>query len=149
MTIASLSNWLLHSDHVFARLVRFGVVGGSSGVVYAAVTALCVSVLHFSPVAASLIGYAFAVPMSFLGHRGFSFRSQGRWREEAPRFFVSQAVNITVAVLTMHGTIAMLHISYLWGMGATMVMIPIANFLTLHFWVFGRGHTATDPATAP
>jgi putative flippase GtrA len=137
---------LLESGHVLARLVRFGMVGVASGLVYAGVTALLVSRLVAGPVHASLVGYVLSVPVSFLGHRGFSFRSRGRLTVEARRFLLGQALNLTVTALVMDRAKA-LHISYLWGIGATIVLIPIANFLLMHFWVFGRGHAATDPAT--
>jgi putative flippase GtrA len=136
---------LLESGHVLARLVRFGMVGVASGLVYAAVTTVLVSRLGAGPVHASLMGYVLSVPVSFLGHRGFSFRSRGHLTTEARRFLFSQALNLTVAALVMDRVKA-LHISYLWGIVATIVLIPIANFLLMHFWVFGRGHAGADPA---
>jgi putative flippase GtrA len=102
------------------------------------VTALLASGFHVAPVEASLGGYAAAVPMSFLGHRGISFRSRGGLRGDATRFVVGQAINITLTIVTMNLATKTLHLSYLWGTLATMVLIPIANFLLMHFWVFSR-----------
>jgi putative flippase GtrA len=146
MSARALSGWLLGSGHVIARLARFGLVGVASGLSYAAATALLVSGLRAGPVHASLVGYVLSVPVSFLGHRGFSFRSRGHLSTEARRFLVSQALNLSVAALVMDRAKA-LHVSYLWGVGATIVLIPIANFLMMHFWVFGREDGA-DPVGA-
>jgi putative flippase GtrA len=137
--LRDLSGWLLTSEHIVARLIRFGCVGVSSGLVYGAVTALLVSGFHAAPTPASIAGYCVSVPVSFLGHRGFSFRSHGRWTSEALRFVVTQALNLAVTVLAMRGAVAMLHVSYLWGIAATVVLVPIANFLLMNFWVFARG----------
>jgi putative flippase GtrA len=147
MSARAVARWLLESGHVFARLVRFGIVGLLAALVYAAVTALLVSRYGVAPLTASLAGYAAALPFSFLGHRGFSFRSEGRAASEAPRFLVGQAINLTVTVLAMRGATAALHVSYLWGVAATIVLAPLANFLLMHFWVFGRANP-TDPAGA-
>jgi putative flippase GtrA len=147
MSLPAALRWLLQSGHGFARLVRFGIVGVLVALVYAAATALLVSRYGVAPLTASLAGYAIALPFSFLGHRGFSFRSQGRAHVEAPRFLVGQAINLTVTVLAMRGATAGLHVSYLWGVAATIVLAPLANFLLMHFWVFGRAKP-TSPAAA-
>lgn len=141
-TARNVSGWLLTSGHILARLIRFGCVGVSSGLVYGTVTALLVSGLHAQPVPASIAGYCVSVPVSFLGHRGFSFRSQGRWTAEALRFVVTQALNLAVTVLAMRGATAALHVSYLWGIAATVVLVPAANFLLMHFWVFAQARHA-------
>jgi putative flippase GtrA len=133
------AGWLLRSGHLLARAIRFGCVGVASGLVYGAVTALLVSGFGVAPVAASVAGYCISVPVSFLGHRGFSFRSHGRWTAEALRFAVTQALNIGVTVLAMRGATADFHVSYLWGVAATVVLVPVANFLLMNFWVFARG----------
>jgi putative flippase GtrA len=133
------AGWLLRSGHLLARVIRFGCVGVASGLVYLAATALLVSGLDAAPIAASVAGYCISVPVSFLGHRGFSFRSHGRWTAEALRFAVTQALNIGVTVLAMRGATADFHVSYLWGAAATVVLVPVANFLMMNFWVFARG----------
>lgn len=127
-------------EELLAKIIRFILVGISSGAIYAGVTALLVSAA-VAPVPASLVGYAVSVPTSFLGHRRFSFRSNGHWTAEAVRFVVMQAINIAVTAAAMHGAVGLFHVPYYWGMAATVVLVPIANFICMNVWVF-RNQTA-------
>jgi putative flippase GtrA len=130
---------------LLAKLVRFGIVGVLSGAIYAVVTALLISELHAGPVVASVVGYCVSVPASFLGHRRFSFRSQGRWTVEAQRFVLTQALNIAVTAGSMYAATAWLGAHYGWGMFAAVIFVPIANFVVMNLWVF-RDQEARQPA---
>lgn len=127
---------LLTSGHVAAKALRFGVVGVLNGLVYAAVTSALVVGLGMAPVPASVLGYCASVPLGFLGHRRFAFRSDGHWSAEAARFAFTQALNITVTALSMQAATQWLGGAYYWGMAAAVVLVPIANFLVLNLWVF-------------
>lgn len=132
--------WLLTSPHLLAKAFRFGCVGVLSGVIYALVTMAFVAGLGASPVPASVAGYCASVPTSFLGHRRFSFRSNGQWTAEAVRFVLAQAINIAVTAGSMHVATSALDLAYGWGMAAAVILVPIANFLFMNLWVFA------DPA---
>lgn len=132
----SALGWLLGSGHLAAKITRFGFVGVASGTIYALVTWLLVALAGVSPVPASIGGYCASVPMSFLGHRQFSFRSNGHWTVEATRFAVSQAVNIAVTAGSMAAAVRIAQGAWWWGMVAAVVLVPIANFAVMNLWVF-------------
>lgn len=121
---------------LIAKALRFAVIGVANGLIYAAVTSALVLGLDVQPVLASILGYCASVPMGFLGHRHFSFRSQGRWTAEAVRFVFTQALNIAVTALSMQAATVWLGGAYYWGMVAAVILVPIANFLVLNLWVF-------------
>lgn len=126
---------LLHSGHIAAKALRFGSVGVLSGAIYAAVTAALVH-LGVQPVVASVAGYCASVPANFLGHRNFSFRSEGHWTSEAVRFVITQAINIAVTAGSMQAATAWFGLPYWWGMIAAVVLVPVANFAAMNLWVF-------------
>ena len=132
--------WLLESGHVAARALRFACIGVVSGAIYAAVTTLMVTLLAVTPVLASVAGYCASVPTSFIGHRGFSFRSNGHLTTEAIRFGIAQGLNILVTATAMHSAVATFHASFIWGMVGALTMVPLANFLLMNFWVFRDRH---------
>jgi putative flippase GtrA len=138
-------NRLLASDHIVAKALRFGVVGVLSGAIYALVTTALVAQLGVAPVVASIAGYCASVPMSFLGHRQFSFRSNGHWTMEAVRFVLTQAINIAVTAGAMVAATEWLEAPYYWGMAGAVILVPIANFAAMNLWVFrdqsGRGQS--------
>lgn len=129
---------MIAADTLAARFARFVVVGVASGLIYAAVTTLLVSGAGAPPVPASIAGYCASVPMSFLGHRRFSFRSNGQWTAEAVRFGLAQALNIAVTAGAMQLALWRTG-TYGWGMVAAVILVPIANFLFMNFWVFRAG----------
>ena len=139
MRAGELPGWLWRSGHIVPRIARFGGVGVLASAVYAMVTALLVTRLQVQPVPAAIAGYCVSVPVSFLGHRGFSFRSQGHWTGEALRFAVTQAINIAVTAAAMDAAVRWLHVSWAWGMVGAVVLVPLANFLAMNFWVFRTG----------
>lgn len=127
---------LLTSHRVAAKALRFGMIGVLNGLVYAAVTSALVMFLGVAPVPASVLGYCASVPAGFIGHRRFSFRSDGHWTAEAVRFAFTQALNMAVTALSMQAATQWLGGAYYWGMLAAVVLVPIANFAVLNLWVF-------------
>ena len=136
--------WLLQSGHLLAKAARFGGVGVISGAIYALVTAALVHA-GAEPVIASVAGYCASVPASFLGHRRFSFRSNGHWTAEAMRFVFVQAINIGVTAGSMQAATVWFHAPYWWGMVAAVILVPAANFAAMNLWVF-RDQAGTDRA---
>lgn len=132
----SLSRFLLTSGHVGAKTARFAGVGVLSGLIYIAVTTVCIVGFGLPAVTASIVGYCLSVPASFLGHRQFSFRARGRWTLEAIRFVMTQALNIAVTALAMHAAVHWLGLSYWWGMAGAVTLVPLANFAAMNLWVF-------------
>lgn len=127
---------VLASTHLLAKLIRFAAVGVLSGSIYALVTSVLVSGFGWMPIPASIAGYCASVPASFLGHRRFSFRSNGHWTAEAVRFVLAQALNIAVTAGSMYAALRYLGPNYGWGMAAAVILVPIANFLFMNLWVF-------------
>ena len=139
--------WLLTSGDLLAKLVRFGFIGGLSGTIWLTLSLLTldnlgvnitalVAGLGIDPVPASVAGYCASVPASFLGHRRFSFRSNGHWTWEAVRFVVAQALNIAVTAGSMHAAVHWFGSAWWWGMVAAVILVPIANFVFMNLWVF-------------
>jgi putative flippase GtrA len=128
--------WLFSSGHLLAKAIRWAFVGVFSGAIYALVTAGLVSGLGAAPVPASIVGYCVSVPASFVGHRRFSFRSNGRWTTEAIHFVLVQAVNIAVTAGSMYAALHYFGSQYGWGMIAAVIFVPIANFLFMNLWIF-------------
>jgi putative flippase GtrA len=128
--------WLHKSPHLLAKAIRFALVGLLNGCIFAAATALLVSGPGVDPVPASVAGYCLSVPLGFLGHRQFSFRSRGHWLVEAGRFVTVQLVNIAATAGSMYLAVDHLGAAYYWGMVAAIILAPMLNFLLAQFWVF-------------
>jgi len=131
-------NELLRGRSFLAKLLRYGVVGGLSSVLYGICTWLLVQVASLSPVTASVTGYVLAIPFSFFMQKKFAFRSDARARLEAPRFLLVHTINIIASIGIMHMTTSVLRLDYRFGVVQTMVLIPLLSFIAMNSWVFHR-----------
>lgn len=118
-----------------AKAMRFPLVGLLSSAIYAVATSLCISQAQMDHGLASLTGYLVALPVSFFGHRNFTFGASGRPTAEFARFIVMHAVGFALAwgAMNMAGRMQ-LH----WGFGVfgAVVLVPAVSFLVLDRWVF-------------
>lgn len=135
--LAKAAFWVQSAPHLSARAVRYALVGLGNGVVFSGTTAFAVSFLRMSPVLASALGYLCSVPLSFFGHRSFTFRSQNAWQGEAGRFVLVHSCCLAASVLIM-GVITGMGLPYYLGLAGAVMLIPIMNFLVSNFWVFAK-----------
>lgn len=129
-------SWLRYSPHVAAKAIRFACVGGMNGAVFALTTAALVNWAGVSPMLASVIGYCVSVPAGFVGHRNFAFRSNGERWWQALRFGLVQLANVAITWGAMAASVERFHAHYAWGIAGAIVLVPFANFLLAHFWIF-------------
>ena len=129
------------------KVVRFGVVGVLSCVIYVAVAGMLVHLDLCGPTMAGIIGYVAAIPANFIGNRRFSFRSETSLASDLPRYLLLHTANSLLAAATMALTIDGLRLHYRAGLVATVVVIPVTSFIAMNLWVFGRRRGTTGTAT--
>ena len=132
----SFLKWTYSSPRLLAKAIRFSFVGFLSGVVFSLTTALLVSGLGVEAIVSSILGYCISVPVSFLGHRQFSFHSKGNWIADTIRFAFVQMCNIALTAGAMYVTVEQFRSQYYWGIMAAIALIPIVNFGVANLWVF-------------
>jgi putative flippase GtrA len=124
------------------KLIRFGVVGLSSSLLYGLLASALVHA-HVALVIAHCIAYALAIPFSYFAQRGFTFRSNRLHVMSFPRFLLTNAVSFLLST----GIVAMstaLQIPAAAAIAAVIVFVPLINYLFLNAWVF-PDHPSTLP----
>lgn len=130
-------HWVRNAPLLPAKAMRYALVGVGNGVVFVAVSVVAVSVFDISPTWASGLGYLCAIPVSFVGHRTFTFQSTNAWAGEGIRFVLAHAVCLSVSMLVMSAVTAM-QAPYAVGLIGAVLIIPALNFLIANFWVFAK-----------
>lgn len=130
--------WFAFSGSLLAKGMRFGIVGATSGFVFACTTFLLISEGRVDERLSSIIGYIVSMPVNFFANRSFSFRSKGNLRSDAIRYTVLQVVNMAVSAGAMQAATNTLGLHYLFGIVGAIVLVPLTNFLLMEIWVFGR-----------
>lgn len=126
----------LKSTKSIKQLITFGAIGlFNTGAFFMIANVLHVS-LDFGEISAAYLSYGILVPLSFIGHRRLTFRSNGRMSREWVKFCVIQAVNLLL-IWTVTSLSQAFPLISGWPTFATIsVLIPFLNFIVFRVWVF-------------
>jgi putative flippase GtrA len=119
-----------------ARLLRFGIVAAVSGSVYALACAGLIVQGGIEPKLASVYAYIVSIFVNFAGQRRFTFRSDASILPEALKFCVVHGVNIGVSWLIALVVVQWLGFHFIFGILATLLVIPLSTYVLLNLWVF-------------
>ena len=131
----------LRASGVLGQLVRFGIAGGLSSVVYSLVYLPLTHFVFPGPRAVMAVPFAFAVAVTvgFFLHSKWSFKDHGSrdpGLAQQAKFVAVQAVGLTLnAVITWIGT-ALLHLSPWVPLIPAIFLAAIITFVLNRFWVF-------------
>ena len=120
------------------QLVRFGLVGGLSTIVYAAVYwPLATYWIH--PVLAVVVAFVVAASVGYLLHSGWSFKGHGRretGRTQA-KFLIVQTFGMVLnALFTWVLTGPLVQGPTWWPLVPAVLITPFATFFLNRRWVF-------------
>lgn len=85
---------------------------------------------------AGAAAYLSSVPMGFLLHKVFSFRSKNRVAEDAMRFVVVSGASAALAGVTLEQATQELGLSVLGALVVVALVVTPCNFLAMRAWVF-------------
>jgi len=117
------------------KLIRFGAVGGTSTLLFAALTWLLVGRSGMHPVVATVVAYLLLLAPNFLAHKYFTFGSKGEVASESGKFLVVHGLNIGLSAGAM-AIISQAQLDYRWGILFSAIAVPIIVFIVMNFWVF-------------
>jgi putative flippase GtrA len=117
---------------------RFGLVGLGATLVHVLVYAGLIELLALAPLAANTAGFALAVNLSFLGHRGWTFREQrgAGARRSFRRFWVVALLGFALNTLFVWLVTGLLGLGYAWAIPLLAGVTPLATFALSKLWAF-------------
>lgn len=138
--IARIERWL--PDGVLGQLIRFGIVGGLSTVIYGAV---------YYPLSVLVLpdGYKFlSVPPAFIVAAAFGWIAHGRWSfkghgtrtggaEQPVRFLIVQGFGMVLNGLFTLGLVDLAGYAEWVPLVPAVLVTPFATFALNRSWVFG------------
>jgi putative flippase GtrA len=125
---------------LFGQLVRFGLVGVFSTILYAAIYwPLATYVMQ--PVLAVFVAFSIAVAIGYVLHSNWSFRGHGKSSEDGrtqAKFLSVQSVGMVLnAVFTWILTGPLFHGPTWWPLVPAVLVTPLVTFALNRWWVFG------------
>ena len=131
---------------MLAQLFRFIGVGGLATVMHVLLATIAHKLLSTPELWSNFIGFCGSVLVSYSGHSSFTFATEANHKEHFPKFlFVSltglaASSSIVWVVSTLAGG------SFYLAMGLVALIVPLATFLALRFWVFSHGDKPLLPS---
>lgn len=120
------------------RILRFVVVGGSTSLGYVVAVAVLVDGIGLAEGIAAGIAYLLMLPVSFLGHKLFTYQSKQRSIPEGVRFVAMHGITAAICAGVMWIITAQPGATHWLGSAAIVVVAPAVNFILMAIWVFAR-----------
>ncbi len=115
----------------------FAIIGAlAAGVHYiVAVSLELTSIL--TPIHANTVGFLFAFPVSYFGHRQFTFSAQNASHLHAfPRFFLVALTGFLANQLLVLNAIYFTRVPFWLVLGIVMVLVAVSTYFLSRYWAF-------------
>ncbi len=140
MKNAFLFSWMLRvkiSDQF--RLIRYFAAGVTVSLGY---TITIVALVDWwgiiSAGSANVVSFTLWTVISYFVHREFTFRFDGSYGGSAARFIFIFIAKLLASIAVIAVTTKYYQISYLIGVLANWVVLPLISYLAMKLWVFDR-----------
>jgi putative flippase GtrA len=120
------------------RVLRFGIVGGSSAAAYAVTLMTFVNLLGMGTIVSSAMAYVVSIPISFLGQKYFTFRSRGAMGRELPTYLLFQSINLAASVLVTYVIVDVLGMNHYVGIVAVISIVTLISYAAMALAVFRK-----------
>lgn len=115
----------------------FTFVGAVAGLVHYLVAVGTEAGFGLAPAIANTIGFMFAFPVSYMGHRHLSFATRDtRHRQTLPRFLLVATSGFISNQVLLLGALHLLHLPFWLALGLVMIVVAALTYSSSHFWAF-------------
>ncbi len=121
------------------RLIRYGISGGASAATHFGVGLALAEGLHVPPVAASTVGFAASILVSYGLQHAWVFRSTATHAAAGGKFLTVTACAFALNTLVLWLGTEVLHGPYPVVQAVALVAIPVLNYSINSRWTFRTG----------
>lgn len=129
-----------HGNKLVIRVMRFGVTGGLTAVIYFVLIYLLVGTLSMNPTAASVISFALSILYNYLSHKYWSFESSGSGRTShqtsLPRFAVVTTAGMGINSGIIYIGTEIVSAPFPPTQAVAVAALLVWNYLMFTRWVF-------------
>ena len=119
------------------KLFRFGLTGAVCSLLYAVLAHALIKVGGLDPILSSAVAYSLTIPVSFVGQKYFTFRTQGKLKSEFRGFIFTHGLGLLLATAIM-AAIELTPFDPLFGILAVMISVPLLSFFLMNTYVFKK-----------
>lgn len=119
-----------------SEILRFIIVGGLATLTHITISFICVIKLQIHTSIANVLGYSFAVLISYVGNYHFTFKSNAKHKNQFPKFFFVSISGLLISSFITYITCSVFEGSITIAMSLVVIFVPLSTFVTSKFWVF-------------
>ena len=134
--IIMIKNFITEILHDPAKLLRFGIIGITSTLIYSISFPLYFEVLGISTALASAAAYLTAMIFSFMGHKKYTFKNKSEYPRQIKRFLIMSAFGFLLAVVIMEVVVHRFGFHYFAGIVLVDLAVPAVTFIIMQIYVF-------------
>jgi putative flippase GtrA len=140
--------WLLFRRHPRLQLARYACSGVAISAGYTATVVLLVELCGWrTPALASAVSFLIWTPVSYLVHRNFTFLFAGGEATAMVKYALAFLARLAASAYTVHLATAAFGSSYIAGVLANWIVLPLISYVIMDLWVF-RAKTQTAETTS-
>jgi putative flippase GtrA len=133
--------WPIFRRHPRLKLLRYAFSGVAISLGYTITVVLFVDVWSWMmPALASAASFLIWTPVSYFVHRNFTFLFAGGQATAIAKFTPTFFTRLAASAYTVHLATETFGSSYLFGVLANWIVLPLISYVAMDFWVF-RGNT--------
>ena len=119
------------------RGLRFFVVGTAAAATHYVVGLVAYTFFGAGPGLANVIGYLAGFPVSYGGHRYWTFETtRAPHREALPRFVLVQLSSFAANQMLLLLAVRFLPLPFWFVLGAVLVIVAVSTYVLSKIWVF-------------
>jgi putative flippase GtrA len=119
------------------RGVRFFLVGTAAAATHYVIALAAYSLFCRSPGIANVIGFAAGFPVSYSGHRFWTFdATREPHRAALPRFLLVALSSFAGNQLLLLAAVRWLPLPFWFLLGAVLLIVAVSTYLLSQYWVF-------------
>ena len=128
----------------YRKPLGFLTFGALAGGTYAVVLVIAVDHLGMPMFLGSVLAFALAIPVSFLGNRWVTYRSRNMAGPELLRFIVVQVANLVITSAIVGFVTNRLALGTYVAVLVAFAAAPIVSFVLFEIWVYRQRHAPAE-----
>lgn len=118
------------------RLVRFGVVGGTTALIYISIGQSLVRLGGLEETLASSMTFVLAIIFNFFAHKLWTFEDRSGYGATVPRYVLTVGCGFIIQAVVTFVAVEIMGLFYLVTQVLAIACVVSWNFLMFHGWVF-------------
>lgn len=115
----------------------FTLIGALAALVHYVIAVIMEGGFNVAPAWANLTGFLFAFPVSYIGHRKFSFAQHTSSHQHAfPRFLLVACGGFFANQALLLGLLRLLGLPFWLTLGIVMVVVAVSTYVLSRHWAF-------------